>query len=253
MKALPSRTLLAVALCLAASQVLAEITIGVDLPLTGPAAGLGIPCKKGLDFWPDSIAGEKIKLIVLDDMSDPGQASKNARRFISEDKVDLIIGSAVTPAAIAIAAIAAEGHTVQLAEAPLELAAGKDTWTFRLPQSTALMAAGIVEHMKQSGVKSFAFIGYSDAYGESWLKDITRIAGDAADRIEVQVHWETARVNCGRTPPRRSHGICRAAARALDPDAAEIILSLQSLPGIDIPSLSAALDRRCLVTHNVVT
>ena len=192
MKALPSRTLLAVALCLAASQVLAEITIGVDLPLTGPAAGLGIPCKKGLDFWPDSIAGEKIKLIVLDDMSDPGQASKNARRFISEDKVDLIIGSAVTPAAIAIAAIAAEGHTVQLAEAPLELAAGKDTWTFRLPQSTALMAAGIVEHMKQSGVKSFAFIGYSDAYGESWLKDITRIAGDAGIRLTTAERFARA-------------------------------------------------------------
>jgi branched-chain amino acid transport system substrate-binding protein len=192
MKATPSTTLLAAALCLAASQVLAEITIGVDLPLTGPAAGLGIPCKKGLDFWPDSIAGEKIKLIVLDDMSDPSQASKNARRFISEDKVDLIIGSAVTPAAIAIAAIAAEGQTVQLAEAPLELAAGKDTWTFRLPQSTALMAAGIVEHMKQGGVKSFAFIGYSDAYGESWLKDITRLAGEAGIRLTTAERFARA-------------------------------------------------------------
>lgn len=184
--------LLASALCFAASQAVAEITIGVDLPLTGPAAGLGIPCKNGLVFWPESIAGEKIRLIVRDDASDPSQASKNARRFIDEDKVDVIIGSAATPAALAMAAIAAEGHTVQLAESPVDLPAGKDTWTFRLPQSTALMAAGIIEHMKKTGVKSFAFIGYSDTYGESWLKDISRQANEAGIKLTTAERFARA-------------------------------------------------------------
>lgn len=184
--------LLASALCFAASQAVAEITIGVDLPLTGPAAGLGIPCKNGLVFWPESIAGEKIRLIVRDDASDPSQASKNARRFIDEDKVDVIIGSAATPAALAMAAIAAEGQTVQLAESPVDLPAGKDTWTFRLPQSTALMAAGIIEHMKKTGVKSFAFIGYSDTYGESWLKDISRQANEAGIKLTTAERFARA-------------------------------------------------------------
>jgi branched-chain amino acid transport system substrate-binding protein len=179
MKNILKISLLASALCLVANQAQADITIGVDLPLTGPAAGLGIPCKKGLEFWPDSIAGEKLNVIVLDDMSDPSQAAKNAHRFISEDHVDAILGSAITVGALAIAPIAAEGQTVQLAESPVELPPGKDTWTFRLPQSTALMAAGIVDHMKKNGVKTFAFIGYSDTYGESWLKDITRLATEA--------------------------------------------------------------------------
>ena len=192
MKRMPIIALLFSALCLAMSVARADITIGVDLPLTGPAAGLGIPCKKGLDFWPESIAGEKIKLILLDDGSDPSQASKNARRFISEDKVDVIIGSAATPAALAMAAIAAEGHTVQLAESPVELPVGKDTWTFRLPQSTALMGAGIIEHMKKSGVKSFAFIGYSDAYGESWLKDLSRLANEAGIKLTVAERFARA-------------------------------------------------------------
>ena len=184
--------LLASALCFAASQAVAEITIGVDLPLTGPAAGLGIPCKNGLVLWPESIAGEKIRLIVRDDASDPSQASKNARRFIDEDKVDVIIGSAATPAALAMAAIAAEGQTVQLAESPVDLPAGKDAWTFRLPQSTALMAAGIVEHMKKTGVKSFAFIGYSDTYGESWLKDISRQASEAGIKLTTAERFARA-------------------------------------------------------------
>ena len=192
MKKLFQIGLLASALFLATSQAQADITIGIDLPLTGPAAGLGIPCKNGLVFWPESIAGEKIKLIVLDDASDPSQASKNARRFIAEDKVDVIIGSAATPAALAMAAIAAEGQTVQLAESPVELPAGKDTWTFRLPQSTALMAAGIVEHMKKTGVKSFAFIGYADAYGESWLKDISRLANEAGIKLTTAERFARA-------------------------------------------------------------
>lgn len=183
MKAMLRITLLVSALCLAASQAQADITIGIDLPLTGPAAGLGIPCKNGLAFWPDSIAGEKLKLIILDDASDPSQATKNARRFISEDKVDLMLGSAATVPALAMAAIAAEGQTVQLAESPIELSPGKDTWTFRLPQSTAVTGEGIVEHMKKNGVKSFAFIGYSDAYGESWLKDMTRLTNEAGIRL----------------------------------------------------------------------
>ncbi|MES2258316.1 MAG: ABC transporter substrate-binding protein [Pseudomonadota bacterium] len=154
----------------------ADITIGVSMPLTGPASGLGIPTKNGFALWPDAIAGEKVKLIYLDDASDPTQANKNARRFIAEDKVDLIIGSSATPAAIAISEVAAEGQTVQLATSPLELPEGKGGWTFRLPQSTAVMAAGMIRHMKVANVKSIAFLGYADAYGESWLREITAAA-----------------------------------------------------------------------------
>lgn len=166
-------TLLVAALTFAVRQAQADITIGISLPLTGPASGLGIPSKNGLALWPDNIAGEKIRLLVLDDATDPTQASKNARRFISEDKVDVIIGSVATPAAIAISSVAEEGQTVQLSLSPVELPEGRDGWTFRLPQSISLMASGIAGHMKNADVKTMAFIGYSDAYGESWLKDIT--------------------------------------------------------------------------------
>ena len=168
--------LLAAALLCAAGAARADITIGIDLPLTGPAAALGIPCKNALVFWPKKIGGERVKLIVLDDASDPTQATTNARRFVTEDKVDVMVGSTVTPAAAAMASVAAGSRTVQLALSPVELPPGKDAWTFRLPQSVTLMAAGIVAQMKKTGVKSYAFIGYSDAYGESWLKDMGRLA-----------------------------------------------------------------------------
>src|SRR5450830_1836448 len=180
-------TLLASALAMAgvATSAHAELRIGVIMSLTGPGSGLGIPAKNGFALWPDSIAGEKIKLIILDDATDPTQASKNARRLIAEDKVDLIIGSAAVPPTLAIADVALETQTVQLAISPIETAEGKDAWTFRLPQSTAVMAGGVVDHMKKHGIKNFAFLGYSDSYGENWLKETVRLARQAGITMTV--------------------------------------------------------------------
>ena len=171
------RTLVtAMAGVLAATLAQADITIGVSLPLTGPTSALGIPCKNGIALWPTTVAGEKLNVIILDDATDPTVGVKNARRFVTEDKVDLILGSAATPIAIAMSDVATEAQTVQLTLSPIVLPEGKGAWSFRLPQSTAVMAIPIVEYWKKTGVKTFGYLGYSDAYGESWLKDITALA-----------------------------------------------------------------------------
>jgi branched-chain amino acid transport system substrate-binding protein len=170
------KALFAVLLASLSGAALAEITIGVSMPLTGPASGLGIPSKNGFALWPDTIAGEKVKLVILDDASDPAQAGKNARRLITEDKVDLIIGSSATAASMAMADVAAEGQTVQLSSSPVELPPGKGAWTFRLAQSNAIMAAGLIRHMKAGKVKTLGFLGYADGYGESWLREISAAA-----------------------------------------------------------------------------
>ena len=73
--------------------------------------------------------------------------------------------------AAAMADVAAEGQTVQLMLSPVNLPEGKGAYSFRMPQSTAVMAIPIVEHWKKTGVKTYGFLGYSDAYGEAWLKD----------------------------------------------------------------------------------
>ena len=164
---------LAIAALAFASTAQADITIGVSVPLTGPTSALGIPCKNGITLWPTSIGGEKLNVIILDDATDPTIGVKNARRFVTEDKVDLIVGSAATPIAIAMSDVAAEAQTVQLTLSPIVLPEGKGGWSFRLPQSTAVMAIPIIEHWKKTGVKTFGYLGFSDAYGESWLRDIT--------------------------------------------------------------------------------
>jgi branched-chain amino acid transport system substrate-binding protein len=162
---------------------LADITIGVTLPLTGPASGLGIPCKNGLALWPKSIAGENLKVIVLDDASDPTAGVKNARQFVSNDNVDLIVGSAATPVALAVTEVANEAKVVQLALAPVSTPPGRDGWTFRLPQSNDVMSVPIVADMKKKGYKTLGFLGYSDTYGDDWLRAITDASKDAGIKI----------------------------------------------------------------------
>ena len=108
---------------------------------------------------------------------------QNTRRFLTEDKVDVIVGSAATPVAAAMADVAAEGKTVQLMLSPVNLPPGKGEWSFRMPQSTAVMAIPIVEHWKKTGVKTYGFLGYADAYGEAWLTDIRPLAEKAGIKL----------------------------------------------------------------------
>lgn len=163
--------------------VRADITIGVSIPLTGPGVSLGLPTKNALELWPDSIAGEKLKLVILDDASDPTAGIRNARKFIDEEKADLIIASAITPPALAVATVAAETQVVQISPSPLDLAPGKDEWTFRIAQNVPVVATGAVEHMQKSGVKTLAFLGYNDPYGETWLKATQAAAEKAGIRM----------------------------------------------------------------------
>lgn len=169
-----ARTLIAAAVALsAAGTALADITIGAVLPLTGPGSGLGIPMQKQLQLFPKEIAGEKVNLIVLDDASDPGKGVSNTRRLITEDKVDLIYGSGLTPVAAAMAPVTAENKVLQIAGSPVGTPPGADHWLFRLPQGNDVMAHAVVQHMKAHGVKTIGFLGYTDAYGELWLKALT--------------------------------------------------------------------------------
>jgi branched-chain amino acid transport system substrate-binding protein len=167
------KTFLALAItAISSTSALADINIGVSLSLTGPGSGLGIPMQKQLQLFPKTIGGEKVNLTILDDATDPGKGAANARRFVTEDKVDLIFGSCITAVAAAMTDIATEAGTVQIAGSPVGVPEGKDKWLFRLPQSNTVMGHAVVEHMKKNGVKTVGFLGYTDAYGQQWLDAI---------------------------------------------------------------------------------
>lgn len=157
-----------------ASAALADITIGVSLPLTGAASSLGIPIANQVKLWPAQIGGEKLNVLLMDDATDVSKGVDNARRFV-ETKADVVLGSIVTPVAAAMAQHLNEAQTPQFALGPIVLPAGKDAWSFRLPQSTGLVASMMLEHMKKANVKTIGFLGYADAFGEGWLTEVNAL------------------------------------------------------------------------------
>src|SRR6187402_642567 len=109
--------LAATILSLSADVAFADITVGVTLSATGPAASLGIPEKNTFEILPTTIAGEKIVWIVLDDGSDTTKAVQNAKKLISENKVDVLVGSTITPNSLAMIDTAVESETPMLSMA----------------------------------------------------------------------------------------------------------------------------------------
>ncbi|HJW57301.1 MAG TPA: ABC transporter substrate-binding protein [Burkholderiaceae bacterium] len=157
----------------------AQIKVGVVVSATGPAASLGIPEKNTIALMPKEIGGKKVEYIVLDDASDTTSAVKNTHKLISEDKVDVIIGSTVTPNSLAMISVAAESETPMIsmsaAAAIVEPMDAKRYWIFKTPQSDSLMASAIVDHMVAGNIKTVAFIGLTDSYGQNWWAQASKL------------------------------------------------------------------------------
>jgi branched-chain amino acid transport system substrate-binding protein len=198
------KALLTSALCLAgllSVTVHAQIKVGVTISTTGPAASLGIPEKNAFAIMPREVAGKKIEYIVLDDASDPVAAVKNARKFVSEDKVDIILGSSITPNSLAMIDVAAESETPMIAIASslriVDPVDAKRHWVFKTPQNDAHMMTAMSAHMADIGVKTVGLIGFNDAYGEGVITEFGKLTG--ARKLNVVASERYARTDTSVT------------------------------------------------------
>src|ERR1700730_9327450 len=179
-KALLSAAALVAALALPGAPALAqtnEITIGISISTTGPAAALGIPERNALDFVPKEIGGVPLKVIVLDDGGGPTNAPTNARRFVTESKADIIMGSSTTPPTIAVSNVANEAGIPHLALSPFPITPERTKWSVDMPQPVPIMGKVLYEHMKAHNIKTVGYIGYSDSYGDLWFNDLKMQGG----------------------------------------------------------------------------
>src|SRR5438309_2531242 len=148
-----------------------EITSGISVTTTGPAAALGIPERNALDFVAKEIAGVPLKVIVLDDGGDPTNATTTTRRFVTEQKADIIMGSSNTPATIAVSNVANEAGIPHIGLAPFPITPERTKWSVTMPQAIPIVGKVLYEHMKAHNIKTVGYIGYSDSYGDLWFND----------------------------------------------------------------------------------
>lgn len=175
------------AIALAATQaVAADLKVGFISSLSGPVSALGIPYEKGIRAAIAEhpvLSGHKVQLIVLDDASDPTTAGRNARKLVVEDKVDVLIGTSGVPGAMAIAAVARELNTPLISPTPVTIPGPEGAWTVTVSQPFPLMVSAVVDRMKRSGVKTVAYIGFSDALGDLAYDSLVKSADAAGIKV----------------------------------------------------------------------
>ena len=184
------------------SAAQAEITVGFITSQSGPGSSIGVLYDRGMKAaveFASSVGAEKIKLIQLDDGSDPSAATRNARKLVEENKVDLLIGTSTAASTSAMVPIANELKVPMIAISPISVAANDagDRWAIVMPQPPTLMVKVVVDRMKRDGVKQFAYIGFSDAWGDLVYNGAQKPA--EADGLKILTNERYARTDTSVT------------------------------------------------------
>ena len=181
-----ARLAVAVALCFS-TAVFGQIKIGLMVSATGPTSAIGIPQKNTGEILPKQIAGVPVEYISLEDGGDTTRAVQNIKKLVQEDHIDALIGPSTTPNAFAILDVIAESKVPMMAtvgtSAVVEPIDAKKRWVFKTTQNDDLIAAALLKHMSKNNIKTVAFIGFSDPYGDNWLKVFSALGEKAGVKV----------------------------------------------------------------------
>ncbi len=171
-----------------APALAADINVGILLSTTGPAAAIGNAERNGASFGASEIAGHKVNYLFLDEASDSTAAVAAMRKLFQGSNIDILVGPTTTPTArarrrfgatttpgsFAVIDPAVEYRLPVITLAPVNaLVAPVDArkrWIFKTTTNDDHEAAPLFAHMKKSGVKKLALIGFGDSYGDAWSK-----------------------------------------------------------------------------------
>ncbi|MCK9512760.1 MAG: ABC transporter substrate-binding protein [Pigmentiphaga sp.] len=171
-----------------------EVTVGVTISMSGPGASLGIPTRNVIQLFPQEVDGRPIRYVVLDDASDATNSVRNFRRLIDEHNADVVMGSSTTPATMPLVDVAAEKKVpLQSLAASVSIVEPQDDkrrWVFKAISNERLMVDTTLGHMARQGVKTLGFIGFADAYGDSWVNEVKRQAAEHGIQLVAEERYQ---------------------------------------------------------------
>src|SRR5437899_118978 len=162
------------------------IKVGVVVDVTGGASSLGVPERNTVLLYQDEL-GEvpgpngpvRVQYVATDGESDPTKAVIAAKRLIDEDRVVAVVCCTTSPASLAVI------QTLETSRVPNVSLAGAVTiiepvdqrrWIFKTPQTDRLMIDVITDHMRRRGIRSVAWLGFDDAFGQGGLVEFEKLA-----------------------------------------------------------------------------
>jgi branched-chain amino acid transport system substrate-binding protein len=185
-----------VASALAWSTARAEdsFKIGLIVPMTGGQASTGKQIDNAIKLYMqqhgDSVAGRKIEIILRDDAALPDNTKRLTQELIVNDKVNVIAGFGVTPAAFAAAPLATQGKIPEVV-----MAAGTSIITERSPYivrtsfTLAQSSTIIGDWAVKNGIKKVATLTSDYAPGNDALnffkEHFTAGGGEIVEEVKV--------------------------------------------------------------------
>lgn len=175
---------------------MADVVVGFTISNTGPAAAIGIQSQNAIELWPETLGGETARYVILDDATDVSKAVRNVRKMTSEDKIDLLVGPNITAAALALLDVLKETKTPMISlvgsgSVVQPVGEGGREWAYKMAQNDDLMAHAVVDDMVKRGFKKVAYIGFADAYGDSWWREFSAAAESKLEIVGKESYQRT--------------------------------------------------------------
>jgi branched-chain amino acid transport system substrate-binding protein len=175
-----------------AGPAVADVTVGIIFSLTGAGSSFSIPHRNVWNMVPKRLGNEPAKYLILDDATNPAEAVKLMRRLITEDKVDVIVGTTNTPGCVAMSQVALETRIPHVCMAPIVVPPPKAQWVYTMPPRVPVIMDGVVQHMKANGAKTVGFIGFADALGEVHLQVLEQLLAANGMRLVAKERFNRA-------------------------------------------------------------
>ncbi|MGQ2993762.1 ABC transporter substrate-binding protein [Variovorax sp.] len=166
------------------------LRIGIVTAATGAASTIAAPANQAIDLYREQMAARKLpfklEFIQYDDASDPTKSVNLVRKLIQEDGAAMVVCCTTTPSSLAVAKVSEEGQTPTIsmaASASVVEPPAEKRYTFKTPVTDRLMIDHTLDYMRRQGVKSVAFLGLEDSYGEGGWIELKALAEKKGVRI----------------------------------------------------------------------
>lgn len=150
-----------------------KVRVGLMLPYTGTYAALGNAITNGFKQFVDEnggkLGGREVEYFTVDDESNPAKATENAKKLVSRDKVDVLVGTVHSGVALAMAKVARDSKTLMI----VPNAGANDLtgplcspYVFRSSFSAWQPSYAMGEALAKKGLKNVATVTWKYSFGE---------------------------------------------------------------------------------------
>jgi branched-chain amino acid transport system substrate-binding protein len=178
-----------------------DIVIGASLEQTGPGAAIGAVETQALQLAADSInttgityGGElhRIRLVILDNGSDPQTAAKTATSLINSDHAIALVGGALPAVSLAIAPVA-ESHTVLFlsfaAAQQVTQPIGERRYVYTLPPRASDVASVVLGELRRLALDRVAVFATAGPHGDDGVSASQTASSSASMNITQIVRF----------------------------------------------------------------